>query len=205
MNPSQVAQKLRSIADRLDRSRSPDRARVASEVGRLVTALQGTTSQSYMVGLYGEPGSKIDHEDVAVTSKLEAPFREAGASHFSWMKGGCYMHVPKEGVSAVVQALKAAQDGGLGDDLKELLASWRHEYTLDDQGKPVVASTRKASSGYVVVYSDGGVLKHDGISDELPEGAYQVSAGVFELGSMADGGPVFISMSGNQYAPEDED
>lgn len=110
-----------------------DLLRIAARV-----AAQSATSQSYTVGLYGEPGSKIDHEDVEKTSRLEAPFREAGASHFSWMKDGCYMQVPKDAVPAIIEALKAAQEGIHGDDLKEALANWRHEYTLDDLGKTYV-------------------------------------------------------------------
>lgn len=110
-----------------------DLLRIAARV-----AAQSATSQCYSVGIYGQPGTSVKHEDVDVISQLESPFREAGASHFSWNKGGCQMMVPPEAVPAVLQALKEAQEGKHGDDLQKMLDGFQHEYTLDHMGNRVI-------------------------------------------------------------------
>ena len=110
-----------------------DLLRIAARV-----ASQSATSQCYTVGIYGSPGSSVKHEDIDATSMMEGPFREAGASHFSWNRGGCQMMVPPEAIPAVLQALKAAQEGSFGDDIKKMYDGFQHEYTLDHLGQRVI-------------------------------------------------------------------
>lgn len=142
MDPNQVSQHLRHIAARIDRSESPDKRSVMRELRTLVASMEvastGTVSQCYTVGIYGQPGCSFKHDDTDTTSLMEAPFREAGASHFSWVKGGCQMMVPQEALPAVLQALQKAQQGEYGDDYKSFYDGFQHEYTLDPSGARVV-------------------------------------------------------------------
>jgi hypothetical protein len=142
MDPNQVSTHLRHIAAKIDRSVQPDRRAVMRELRTLVASMelasQSMTSQCYTVGIYGQPGCSFKHDDVDMTSMMEAPFREAGASHFSWVKGGCQMMVPQEALPAVLQALKAAQEGSYGDDYKSFYDGFQHEYTLDPTGARVI-------------------------------------------------------------------
>lgn len=110
-----------------------DFVRIAARV-----AAQSTTSKCYTVGIYGQPGCSFKHDDSDMTSMMEAPFREAGASHFSWVKGGCQMMVPQEALPAVLQALQKAQGGDYGDDYKKFYDGFQHEYTLDPSGARVI-------------------------------------------------------------------
>lgn len=110
-----------------------DFVRIAARV-----AAQNTTSQNYTVGIYGQPGCSFKHDDSDMTAMMEAPFREAGASHFSWVKGGCQMMVPQDALPAVLQALQKAQGGDYGDDYKKFYDGFQHEYTLDPTGARVI-------------------------------------------------------------------
>lgn len=110
-----------------------DLLRIAARV-----AAQSTTSQCYTVGIHGAPETSVKHEDIEVTSAMEAPFREAGASHFSWIKGGCQMMVPPEALPKVLEVMKAIQGGTHGDDLQKMYDGFQHEYTLDPSGNRVV-------------------------------------------------------------------
>ncbi len=58
---------------------------------------------------------------------------------------------------------------------------------------------------FLVIYVDGGVVKRAGSADKLPEDPdlHKVSKGVWELGAMADGGPVFVETTDEPYDPED--
>ena len=142
MGPDQVSSLLRRIASKIDRSVQPERRAVLRELRTLVAAIelasQSTTSKCYTVGIYGQPGTSFKHDDTDMTSLMEAPFREAGASHFSWVKGGCQMMVPQEALPAVLQALQKAQGGEYGDDYKSFYDGFQHEYTLDSSGKLVL-------------------------------------------------------------------
>ena len=143
MDPNQVSEQLRHIAAKIDRSERPDHRLVTREIRALVASLEhvaskGATSQCYTMGLYGQPGTSFKHEDTDFTSMMETPFREAGASHFSWIKGGCQMMVPPEAVPAVLQALQKAQEGHYGDDVKSFYDGFQHEYTLDHNGARVI-------------------------------------------------------------------
>ena len=141
MGPSKVAEHLRHIAARIDRSKNPDRRMVTRELRALMASVEfasmGATSQCYTVGIYGSPGASVKHEDVDMTAMMEGPFREAGASHFSWNKGGCQMMVPPEAVPAVLQALQEVQGGSHGDELQKFYDGFQHEYTLDHAGQRV--------------------------------------------------------------------
>jgi len=77
-----------------------------------------------------------------------------------------------------------------------------------------VASTRTAvpeggggkMAKYVVLWSDGGNgLQNGGYADELPEGAFEMSPGVYGMGegSIADGDPVYAEVLGKKYLPEE--
>jgi hypothetical protein len=142
-SPIKVAAHLRHVADKIDRSARPDRRAVMREIRATLASLEfvasaGTTSGMHTVGIYGQPGCSFKHEDTDMTSMMEAPFREAGASHFSWTKGGCQMMVPQEALPAVLQALQAVQGGSHGDELQKFYDGFQHEYTLDPNGARVV-------------------------------------------------------------------
>ena len=61
-----------------------------------------------------------------------------------------------------------------------------------------------ASGKYVVVYSDGGVLKTLGTSENLPADVTQESEGIFSSGALADGSPCFIQIPSFAYVPDEE-
>ncbi len=142
VSPDKLSAHLRHIAAKIDRSERPDARLVMREIRATVASLEfvagEATSGLHTVGLYGAPGTSFKHEDTDMTSMMEAPFREAGASHFSWTKGGCQMMVPPEALPAVLEALQAVQSGSHGDELKSFYDGFQHEYTLDHLGKRLV-------------------------------------------------------------------
>lgn len=141
-SPTKVAAHLRHVAAKIDRSENPDRRLVMRELRATLASLQFASSSStsglHTVGIYGQPGTSFKHDDVDMTAMMEAPFREAGASHFSWTKGGCQMMVPPDALPAVLQALQKVQGGEYGDDYKKFYDGFQHEYTLDDLGARVL-------------------------------------------------------------------
>lgn len=140
-SPSKVAAHLRHIAAKIDRSERPSRRLVMRELRATLASLEfastSSTSGLHTVGIFGQPGCSFKHDDTDLTSMMEAPFREAGASHFIWMKGGCQMMVPPEALPAILQALKAIQQGSYGEELQKFYDGFQHEYTLDENGARV--------------------------------------------------------------------
>lgn len=141
-SPTKLSAHLRQIAARIDRSERPDIRLVKRELRATLASLEFASSKStsglHTVGIYGQPGCSFKHDDTDMTSMMEAPFREAGASHFSWTKGGCQMMVPPEALPGVLQALQAAQSGAYGDELQKFYDGFQHEYTLDHNGARVI-------------------------------------------------------------------